>query len=259
MTWQPRHSHPDLHWWVKSWRLVALSAWSWVASLHTSCSRINVPVVVLAGSSAPAQCQSAAFSSPCRSPLQRQKRGLYPKVCACSSVIGGWIYQGRLCSISFELSHLLPVIKIGPGHMQGCLLQSYSVLSSLLRNESFDGRGWVGLLLWRSSLSTEKAPRIATVRWQQLLPWMAKCFNGAGLFKGMPNSQRRCWAVLHHPDVFDPDQEPCHSCGQKGGPSMDHSGPQAVQGSRSWYHFSVEAFVLITPSLLRCQYLFVSR
>lgn len=196
---------------------------------------------------------------PVQIPITKRKERALPKGLCLVQCDGGWIYQGRLCSISFELSHLLPVIKIGPGHMQGCLLQSHSVLSSLVGNESFDGRGWVGLLLWRSSLSPEKAPCTAMVRWQHLLPWTAKCFNGAGLFKGMPNSQRRCWAVLHHPEVFDPGQEPCCSCGQKGGPSMDHSCPQAVQGSRSQYHFSVAAFVLITPSLLRCWYLFVSR
>lgn len=75
---------------------------------------------------------------------------------------------------------------------------------------SFGGTIWVELLWGRGSLRAEAPPCTATVRWQQPLLWTAESFSGAGFVRGIPRSQRRCWAVLQHCEGFDPGQEPCN-------------------------------------------------
>lgn len=123
---------------MSSWSLGALSAWRWFAWLHASHSRNNALVVDLAGSSAPIRLQSAASSSLLQIPITMRKERALPEGLWLLRCDRGRIYQGRRRSISSELSHLPPVIKIGPGHMQGCLLQCRVIL----------GLALIGALCW---------------------------------------------------------------------------------------------------------------
>lgn len=83
MTWWPRYQQSALGWWVHTWRHGTNCSEG--SLCFTSCSKTNIPS---AGSGWTPHIYSLLHPPFCRSQLQRERRGLYPKVCGCSRVMG---------------------------------------------------------------------------------------------------------------------------------------------------------------------------
>lgn len=83
--------------------MVALPAWRWFALLHVGCSRNNVPCSASGWILCPNTLTICCVILPPASPQYKEKKGLYPEICDCSSVMGDEFSKGGCVQFSFEL------------------------------------------------------------------------------------------------------------------------------------------------------------